>query len=213
MRPTLLALSLLLLRADLAAAQEAVPLVDDVELAPLREQGARLLKALASLQSPLSADEAKELQAALRDDGKDAPRDIQKVLDRHCLFVVTINPESRVKAAGGSAGAQLVRDQPTYVLVKVLNDAGVTAPLKVEGEQLRDSKNEDAGRWLDAAVVTAAPLTDKLSGFKVEYVLLRLTPQATGKREATFRFDVGQGTQDLGFRAEVPVLFTVRAQK
>ena len=31
-----------------------------------------------------------------------------------------------------------------------------------------------------------------------------------GRREATLTFDVGQGTQDLGFRAEVPVLFTVR---
>ena len=28
-------------------------------------------------------------------------------------------------------------------------------------------------------------------------------------REATLRFDVGQGSQDLGFRGEVPVLFTV----
>ena len=31
-----------------------------------------------------------------------------------------------------------------------------------------------------------------------------------GRREATIAFDVGQGTQDLGFRAEVPVLFTVK---
>ena len=31
-----------------------------------------------------------------------------------------------------------------------------------------------------------------------------------GKREATLGFDVGQGTQDLGFRGECPVLFDVR---
>jgi hypothetical protein len=42
--------------------------------------------------------------------------------------------------------------------------------------------------------------------------VLRLTAREGGKREATFRFDVGQGTQDLGFRGEVPVLFTVRAR-
>ena len=30
-----------------------------------------------------------------------------------------------------------------------------------------------------------------------------------GRREATISFDVGQGTQDLGFRAEAPVLFDV----
>ena len=49
-----------------------------------------------------------------------------------------------------------------------------------------------------------------LSGARLEYVPLRLTPHESGKREATLKFDVGQGTQDLGFRAEVPVLFTVR---
>src|SRR5262249_51702278 len=30
-----------------------------------------------------------------------------------------------------------------------------------------------------------------------------------GKREVVLGFDVGQGTQDLGFRAEVPILFTI----
>jgi hypothetical protein len=41
-------------------------------------------------------------------------------------------------------------------------------------------------------------------------VILRLRSSEAGKREATLQFDVGQGTQDLGFRAEVPILFTVR---
>jgi hypothetical protein len=38
---------------------------------------------------------------------------------------------------------------------------------------------------------------------------LRLTARESGKREATLKFDAGQGTQDLGFRAEVPLLFRV----
>jgi hypothetical protein len=37
-----------------------------------------------------------------------------------------------------------------------------------------------------------------------------LTALEAGKREATLNFDVGQGTQDLGFRAEVPILFHVK---
>jgi len=32
----------------------------------------------------------------------------------------------------------------------------------------------------------------------------------SGRREATVTFDVGEGTQDLGFRAELPVLFDVK---
>ena len=54
------------------------------------------------------------------------------------------------------------------------------------------------------------PLSGKLSGGKLDYVVLRLTPREAGKREATLQFDVGQGTQDLGFRAEVPILFNVQ---
>src|SRR5262249_55953249 len=53
-------------------------------------------------------------------------------------------------------------------------------------------------------------LTDKLSGLKVEYALALLYSSQAGKREAVIGFDVGQGTQDLGFRGEVPVLFDAR---
>ena len=59
-------------------------------------------------------------------------------------------------------------------------------------------------------LVAPAPLGKALSGAKVEYVLMRLRPRETGKREATLHFDAGQGSQDLGFRAEVPILFTVK---
>src|SRR5205823_8870547 len=35
-------------------------------------------------------------------------------------------------------------------------------------------------------------------------------PSQAGTREATITFDIGQGTQDIGFRAELPVLFETR---
>ena len=56
------------------------------------------------------------------------------------------------------------------------------------------------------------PFANRLSGDKIEYRVLKLTPRQTGKREATLAFDVGQGSQDLGFRAEVPVLFVVKKE-
>jgi hypothetical protein len=200
----------LVVSAQALQAQDVLPLVE-VERAPLRDQCQRLLKALEALKAPLPQDTDKELRALLGEGAKDADvtEKIQKLLDSRCLFGVTINPESRVKASRGLLAAQLVRDQPVYVLVKVHNDAGVTAPLKVEGPQIRMGAKDEAERWLAVAVVADAPLTAKLSGQKVEYVVLRLTARESGKREATFRFDVGQGTQDLGFRAEVPVLFSV----
>lgn len=121
-------------------------------------------------------------------------------LEMRCLLVVSINPESRVKAERGPATARLRRGAADVVVVKVQNDAGVTAPLAVSGPGIGD------GGWLEAKFSGRT----RLRGDRVEYLFLRLTPRETGKREATFRFDVGQGTQDLGFRAEVPVLFDVR---
>jgi hypothetical protein len=121
-------------------------------------------------------------------------------LREHCLLVVSINPESRVKAERGPAVATLSAGAPTFATVKVLNDAGVTAAVSVSGPGI------GAHGWLDARFAGSSRLT----GARVEYLVLRLTAREPGKREATFRFDVGQGTQDLGFRAEVPVLFTIR---
>jgi hypothetical protein len=60
-------------------------------------------------------------------------------------------------------------------------------------------------------MVTAQPMTPNLSGLRVEYALALIYSSEPGKREATIGFDVGQGTQDLGFRGELPVLFDVRA--
>ena len=41
----------------------------------------------------------------------------------------------------------------------------------------------------------------------MEYRILQLYSRDAGRREATLVFNVGQGTQDLGFRSEVPILF------
>jgi hypothetical protein len=188
--------------------------VEDVAFEPLRDHCQRLLKALGALKSPLPAETVKALNAALAEGAKDpepAALKIQTLLDVYCLVRVHINPESRVKAARGDAPAELRRGQETVVLVKVVNEAGVTHGLSVSGPQVRTAKQQD-GRWLEAVVHTAAPLRSKLSGGRVEYVVLRLRAHETGKREATLSFDVGQGTQDLGFRAEVPILFKVQAK-
>jgi hypothetical protein len=68
----------------------------------------------------------------------------------------------------------------------------------------------DVGNFLDVSMYTAPPMTTNLSGLKVEYALALIYSSEAGKREATLVFDVGQGTQDIGFRAEAPVLFDIR---
>jgi hypothetical protein len=150
-----------------------------------------------------------ELAAALANAAGQGPGPVEPLLDRHCLALVHINPESRVKVARGPAQAVLEVGRPACYLVRVDNEAGVTQPLAVTGPQIRlsDADQPLRGAWLQALVRHPS---GRLSGQRVEYVILRLVADQAGKREATLIFDVGQGTQDLGFRAEVPILFTIR---
>jgi hypothetical protein len=201
-----------------AGGQTALPRVEGAEWAPVRARCQRLLEALRGMEvrdNKLPPSVEQSLAALLREDVKnerDADRALERLqalLDPLCLVGVNINPQSRVKAARGAAAADLVRGRPRLVLVKVANDAGITPALEVDGDELRTPGRKGEGRWLEAVVWRKAPLGRTLSGSRLEYVPLLLTAHETGKREATLKFDAGQGTQDLGFRAEVPVLFRV----
>ncbi len=208
---TILVFSLVMLSS--AQGQSPLPKVEGAEWRPVRDQCRSLLQALRETDGALPAEVEKKLAALLAEDVKDGDRALerlQELLDPLCLVGVSINPESRVKAARGPAPAELVRDRSIIVLVKVHNDAGITHALAVGGDELRTARNTDDGRWLEAVVLTEKPLLSRLSGNRLEYVALRLIAREAGKREATLKFDAGQGTQDLGFRAEVPILFRVR---
>lgn len=194
--------------------QSKLPLVDDADYNRLRDHCRHLLKSLETLKAALPADTKRALQELLREKQGDpaaAAEKIQKLLDPHCLIGVSINPESRVKAARAAAAAELRRGRESVMLIKVHNDAGVTNKLTVTSPQMRAAEESDAGHWLEAVVQLDRLRAKTLSGDKLEYVILRLNAHEAGKREATLKFDVGQGTQDLGFRAEVPVLFTIRS--
>jgi hypothetical protein len=194
-------------RADLSP-------VEDIEWAPFRAHCLALLQALEAEKAPLPTATTKELRRLLAEkpaDPQESADAVRKLLDAHCLVGTHINAESRVKAARGAAPALLVRGSTAVFLVRVHNEGGVRHPLAVEGPQVvRPGKKAGAGRWLEASVASPAPLRAALSGGRLEYRLLRLKAREAGKREATLRFDVGQGSQDLGFRAEVPILFIVR---
>jgi hypothetical protein len=201
--------------------------VKRVEQQPLVAATQRLLQALDVVGSPLPAADAQAVEAALAEtDPEKSVLGIQSALDRHCLVEVTINPESRVSAKEGPAARDLMQQGWRTFIIKVVNEAGVTAPLRIDSPQAgpayqtgRGSRErpqtdqklvtaaESAQRFLDIASYTKQPLKPELSGLNVEYRLVQLFSRDAGKREATLVFDVGQGTQDLGFRSEVPLLF------
>ena len=78
--------------------------------------------------------------------------------------------------------------------------------------ELKENENTQGAtdRFLETEMFQAPPMTRKLSGLEAEYAIVLIYSSEAGKREATIGFDVGAGTQDIGFRGEVPVLFDVR---
>ena len=144
------------------------------------------------------------------------------MLDRHCLIGIEINPESRVKAVQGPAAARLVQNGWSVFLVKVHNEAGVTAELVAESPNAAPIYQQSTNRAEPKAVDPArrrsssAGWTWPCSTTGRSSDALGLGPRVpdhpvysrdAGKREAKISFNVGQGTQDLGFRSDVDILF------
>jgi hypothetical protein len=233
MRRGLAALATLALAASFLAvvsrAGRGTPGPVVLELQPLAAQVARVIEALTYLGAPLSDADRRALDEALAGtDERAATTRVQEILDRRCLLDVHINPESRVHVTQGKAAPELVEQGWRTFLVKVRNEAGVTAPLRVSSPQaLRVfargqggfsmdprpaqtiTPRDVADRWLDLQVFDKPPLVPALSGLAVEYRILQLYSRDAGQREASIAVDVGQGTQDIGFRNDAPVLFKV----
>lgn len=210
-----------------AAAETTWPQVVKVERQPLVAATERLLQALDYVGAPLTPADRQAVDAALKiADAKDCAKQLQAALDKYCLAAVSINPESRVSVIEGPVQKELVQQGWRTFLVKVSNEAGVTAPLKVESPNMLPMYARGKGarerpmtvdklvtpadvpnRFLDAVVFGQQPLKPTLSGLELEYRILQLFSRDVGRREAQLDFSVGQGTQDLGFRNSIPVLF------
>ena len=205
------------------------PQVKKVERQPLVAATKRLVQALTYVGAPLSKADAKALEKAMAaEKDADAVAGIQKVLDKSALAGVHINPESRVKVSEGPAKKELIRNGWRSFLVKVHNEAGTNPvlladspnarPLYMRGKGARQKpqttqklvpKEDVKNRYLDIVMYNKQPLTAKLTGLELEYRIIQLYSRSAGKREAKLSFNVGQGTQDIGFRNAVPILFNV----
>src|SRR5215469_9770119 len=117
----------------LAVAQEHVhPAPPVVPLQPLAQQVRQLEEALAYLGQPLAPADHRRINDAIgRSDEASAVAELQAVLDPYVLVNVDINPESRVKVEQGAAKPELVEAGTRLFLVRVNNQAGVTAQLNV----------------------------------------------------------------------------------
>ena len=202
-----------------AAPLEAVP---GVEGQPLVAQVKRLAQALEAAGAPLPSADAAALARAYDLDAKEAALAVQGVLNQHVLVDVRINPESRVKVHRGPAAAQLVEQGWSSFLVRVHNEAGVRSALEAESPNAERVYRRSTGkadpkiditpgqisdRWMDLALYHKQPMAAELSGLEVEYAILEIFSRDRGAREAKLRLHAGQGSQDIGFRDEVSILF------
>lgn len=190
---------------------------------PLVAATQRLVQALDSVGRPLNDSQSQQLQQLFQNsDDEQVVAGIQEVLDPLCLAMVHVNPESRVKVQAGPTEPRLMKNGWATFLVKVHNEARINPALQCNSPQARPLYQVSNGspepdsqikpvdvkdRWLDIDLPVRQPLTPTLSGLELEYRVIQLYSREAGPREATLVFDIGQGTQDLGFRNEVPILF------
>ena len=222
----LIGLGLILLISPLDAQELAR--VAGVEPQPVLAQAIRLNEALAFLGSRLQPEDEQRL-LGLRDHAADEELValVQEILDPYCIAMVEINPEARVKVLRGPAQPELIQGGWKSFLVKVHNQAEVKAPLEVgspnaepilhrsTGRKRVAEKNvlspgDMANRFLELAMYRSRPLQSGLSGLHLEYAVVQIYTSEVGRREAKISFHVGQGTQDIGFRNAIDVLFNIQ---
>jgi hypothetical protein len=200
----------------------------NVEPQPLLAQAVRLQEALSFSGNSLSTTDAQRLKVLSNKPLTDETvKGVQAILDPYCLNVVTINPEGRVKVDRGAAKAVLVQGGWTSFLVKVHNEAGITAKLEAEspngakpyhspsfGSRVEKKHELTAGqvanRFLEIQIYANRPLQPNLSGLKLEYAVVQIYSKEAGQREAEIGYHVGQGSQDIGFRNTTHILFEVK---
>jgi hypothetical protein len=202
--------------------------VIQVEPQPLLAHALRISEALNFAGSALSDSDEKRLKQLQKEKpSAQVVEEVQHILDPYCIAFVDINPEARVKVEKGAAELKLTQGGWTIFLVKVMNDAGVTSQLVAESPNAilpvhptsgtpkvldKDviTHGESANRFLDLKMYNGRPLTPHLSGLKLEYAVLQVYSKDAGSREAKISFNVGQGTQDIGFRNAAHFLFNVK---
>jgi hypothetical protein len=205
-----------------------LPIIKNVEVQPLLAQAVRVGEALTFIGSALPSDATQQLEHLQHQPFSETTVEtIQNLLDPYCLAMIDINPESRVKVMAGPATPLLMQEGWTTFLVKVHNQANISAVLEVESPNALPVLHRSTGsprvkeenvlspgqlenQFLEIALYHGRPLKPNLSGLELEYAVIQIYTRERGKREAKLGFNVGQGTQDIGFRNTVDILFDIR---
>jgi hypothetical protein len=225
MRSSAAALLLCIVASSRLGSQEHqhTPQPAPVPLQPMAQQARQLAEALNYVGQPLTAEEQRRVNDAIgMSDEAAAVKALESVFDSHVLVNIDINAEGRVKVEQGTAKPDLIEEGARLFLVKIVNQAHVTAELHVVSPNSGDvflrsngkpdpaitlTPQESKERWADITLVQQPPMRKRLSGLALEYQILQVYSRDTGQRSAKISFNVGQGSQDIGFRNDVTILF------
>ena len=188
-------LILILLRALAVlpvAAQTRVP------LQPFAQQVRQVETSLAYLGQPLAQNDGDAINQAIGNANEAAVIDrLEQILDKYTLAIVDINAEGRVKVQPGLARPELVEAGTRIFLVKVINKAGVTAPLVAESPNAlpvfvqsdsspeppkKISASDTRDRWMGLQLYDKDPMSSRLSGLPLEYRILQVYSREQGQR-------------------------------
>ena len=199
-----------------------------VEGQPLGANVERVIAALEYLGAPLRASLATELRQAAQ--ARHAAR-LQTLLDPHVLAVLHIAEARSVSVDRGGGDPRLQQAGYTPVLIKIVNEAGVTSALRIGSPQsgpvyagmssgtadrmqqqfLRENENTGrrTDRFLALEMYGAQPMAPRLSGLGVEYAIALIYSSGAGRREATLTFDVDRGENAPASRGELAMAFEI----
>src|SRR5207248_6001278 len=96
--------------------------------------------------------------------------------------------------------AQLAVDSPNSGNVYV-QSTGDSEP------KMALTPRDAAERWADISLFNKPPMNKHLLGLGVEYQILEVYSRDRGQRAAKISFNVGQGSQDIGFRNDTLIVF------
>lgn len=166
--------------------------------------GANLASALKTMQGagqsiPAATAEAIQKAAVKRD-----ATGLADAAHPLVFLELTINPEGRVRVSPGAAVPAMKAGVAALALVKVNNQSGGQQRLIPRCQCPGSDSNPFSVSMMNAKGGPA-----DLIGRELEYMLVKVSCQRPGPREALFAFHAGQGTEDIGFRGETAVLFKV----
>ncbi len=191
------------------------------------------------LGQPFSQPDEDEINRAIANPNPSRAAElIETVLDKHSLVVLKISTEMVATVTRGVAKPDLVQNGIQLFLVKIVNEAGTEARLRVESPNsgpvygstfdssprpLPPTLNSRAisDRWMDVSLCVEGPLAPRLpndlgiqadpqlSGAALEYRILLVYSRDAGMRSGTLNFSVHSTTSDASSASGIPVDFNV----